>query len=163
MVRRRTPEPQAPIKKEWTLAEIERGVQKLTKRIAELNELMTGDRNAPAVAVFEAELPNTIEDIFGVGSREATSYERFRIASPMVWNSNDPDYVIDAQFDDAFRRGVKEKAALIQGLIDRLKEIREDFRKCTKCDFTFRNLDYCTNCGVPLVSLDYDPDSPTLR
>src|SRR5262245_6150526 len=115
MVRRRTPGPQAPVKKEWTLAEIDRGVQKLTKRLTELNELMTGDRDAPAVAVFEAELPNTIEDIFGVGSRETAAYERFRIAAPTVWNSNDPEYVLDAQFSEAFRRGVKENAALIQG------------------------------------------------
>lgn len=163
MVKRRAPGTQAPVKKEWTLAEIERGVQKLRKRLTELNELVTGDRDAPAVAVFEAELPNTIEDIFGVGSREANAYDGFRIVAAMVWNSNDPEYVIDAQFAEAFRRGVKENAALIQGLIDRLKEIREDFRRCTKCNWTFRNLDYCTQCGVPLVSLDYEPDAPTLR
>ena len=163
MVRRRTHGPQTPVKKEWTLAEIERGVQKLTKRLAELNGLMTSDRDAPAVAVFEAELPNTVEDIFGVGSRETTAYDGFRIAVPTAWNSNDPEYVLDAQFAEAFRRGVEENAALIQGLIDRLKEIREDFRRCTKCNWTFRNLDYCTQCGVPLVSLDYDPEAPTLR
>jgi hypothetical protein len=54
----------------------------------------------------------------------ATAYDRFRIAAPTVWNSNDSEYVVDAQFAEAFRRGVKENAALIEGLIEHLVEIR---------------------------------------
>jgi hypothetical protein len=162
----KTPEPPPP--KDWTLAAITRGIQKLQLRIRDLDELAGANVSYkdPRVDPLESEIAATIEDVFGTGSREnrENSYVRIYHSGPTRRAAfNEPRQLIEQRSQEYFSMGVDEVREKLRGLIKRLEEKMDDFRRCPKCNWTFRNEDYCTQDGSPLVALSYNPDAPTLR
>jgi hypothetical protein len=163
--RRSSKQPDPPPAKEWTLAGITRGIEKLQLRLSEVEALASDkvSRKDPRVPVLESEIAATIEDVFGTGSRENKEHSYVRISHQGVSFRNESEYESDQRFSEYFRIGIAEKVEMLRGLIKRLDEKKLDFRRCPKCNWTFRDLDYCTQDGTPLVALSYDPDAPTLR
>lgn len=91
--------------KELPLFAIDRGIEKLNKRLTELQTVASGDRRDPLVKAFEAELPRTVEDIFGVDSREALGFRRFRVTATHAWNSGEPEHVAEKRWQSWFEEG----------------------------------------------------------
>ena len=168
MARRSTKRTEPAPPKEWTLAEVERGITKLRRRMSDVESLGSESiaHDDPRVGPLESEIVATIEDVFGTESREHREHRYVSISysGPTQRAAfNESAYVIQQRSQAYFQEGVKETLQMLQGLIRRLEEIKEDFRKCPKCNFTYRNLDYCTQDGTPLVSLSFDPEATTLQ
>ena len=58
---------------------------------------------------------------------------------------------------------VHEYTVKLQGLVKRLEEKKEDFKKCPKCNRSYSRLNYCIEDGALLVGLSYDSECPTLN
>lgn len=104
--------------------EIDRGITKLERRLKELEGLdvaaaIAGDTGADDVAV--SNLRETILDVFGPNSPEFREHQYIRLwAGPMYMNM--PRHEIIASTE----RGRIQTIGIVRGLIDRLKEKRED-------------------------------------
>jgi len=138
-------EPPPPI--DWTLAGINRGIEKLKLRFDEVDQLEHNQvrYDNPKKAALESEIAATIEDVFGTGSRENRehSYVRISYSGPTQRAAfNESQHVIEQRSQAYFLRGIAETREMLAGLIKRLEEKRLDFRRCPKCNFTYRNLDY---------------------
>jgi len=149
----------------WTLEEINRGIAKLKRRIGELQVLLDTQvkYEDPLVRNAELEIPTTIEDVFGEESREYEEYSYVRLRSEILSKSaHETAPAAEQRNQSEFIHRVHEIMVRLQGLVKRLEEKKEDFKKCPKCHRTYPNFDYCLEDGTFLVSLSYDPDSPTL-
>lgn len=151
---------------EWTLPEINRGVAKIQRRISELQGLL--DNNVryddQRASNLELEIPATIEDVFGTSSRESNECSRIRLRSRILSEgTHESAGAASVRQQSEFVRRVNDTIVKLQGIIKRLDEKREDFRKRPKCNQIYQNLDYCLADGTFLVALSYDPDAPTLR
>lgn len=105
--------------------EIDRGLSKLQKRIAELENLDVAaaitDRNG-ADDVVRSNICETIRDIFGTNSPEFREHEHLHLwAGPMFVNMHREQIISGTD------RGRIHTIGILRGLIDRLKEKREDF------------------------------------
>lgn len=125
MAKRR--EEQAPIepKQFQSVDEIDRGIGKLEKRIKELEGLdvgvaISGDTGADDVAV--SNVRESIREVFGTNSPEFREHEHLRLwAGPMYVNMVQHEIVASTE------RGRIQTIGIIRGLINRLKERREEF------------------------------------
>jgi len=156
-----------PAPKDWTLAALNRGIEKLKLRLQDLEELASTAtvHSDPRVSPLESEIAATIEDVFGEGSREATEHSYIRISKSgnvQMARFREAPQITERREREYFALGVSEVREILLGLIKRLHEKQGDFRKCPKCGWTFRNEDYCTEDGSHLMALDYNPDAPTL-
>jgi hypothetical protein len=168
MARRSSKREEPPPPKEWTLTAITRGIEKLQRRLDELNQLETDQVqfDDPKKEALESEIAATIENVFGTGSREHREHEYVSISpsGPVrIARFNEPRYITEQRNQSNFLKGIAETREMLAGLLRRLEEKKLDFRRCPKCNATYRDLDYCTQDGTPLVDLSYDPDAPTLR
>jgi len=162
----RTPEPPPP--KNWTLAEIDRGITKLRRRISDIESLAAEaiTESDPRVDPLESEIAANIEDIFGTASREHRENDYFSLGYTGVMQMarfNEPAYISEQRDRAYFKEGINQAVERLNGLIRRLHEIREDFRKCPKCNIAWRLMDYCQSCGTALVALSWDAEAPTLK
>ncbi|HEX8845963.1 MAG TPA: hypothetical protein VF791_15030 [Pyrinomonadaceae bacterium] len=165
MPRRKQPEPPLP-PKELTLFEIDRGIQKLQKRVSEIKAILDErvDFKDGRVDSLESEIAATIEDVFGTGSRENKEHSYFSLGPSVIQRvgfRQNPAYAHNKN-QATFLEGLPRKIEILEGLIRRLEEKKEDFKKCPRCNQTWRLQNFCSNDGSPLVDLSYDPDAPTL-
>ena len=107
-----------------SIDEIDDGIKKLKRRIDDLGRLdvraaILGHTGADDVV--RSNVRETIRDVFGTNSPEFREHEHIQIwAGPMYLDMR-PEYIVEAT-----ERGKVQVTAVLQGLIDRLNEKRED-------------------------------------
>jgi uncharacterized protein (TIGR02391 family) len=126
MPRSRQPEP-PPIEPHVFTSpeEIDRGIAKLNRRIEELDRLdipaaITQHTGADDVVI--SNVRESIREIFGSNSPEFDEHQHIRLWAGPVYMGMSPEEIIRAT--EAGRNQVK---GVLNGLIERLKEKREDF------------------------------------
>lgn len=151
--------------RDWTFADINRGIAKIQRRIADLQALLDNNirHDDQTVKNLELEIRATIEDVFGKESREYDEFSSVRLRSQIISEGfYESANAAEIRKRNEFTRLVHDYVLKLQRLVKRLDEKKDDFRKCPKCSCTYQNLDYCLDDGTCLVALSYDPDSPTL-
>lgn len=123
---RRAPPPPEIESRQWASAdEIERAVAKLKRRIAELEalniqEAVLEDTGADDVAV--SNVRETIRDVFGPNSPEFNEHKHLKLwAGPMFVNMGEHQVI------EGTERGRRQTIGILNGLIGRLQEKREEF------------------------------------
>jgi uncharacterized protein (TIGR02391 family) len=104
--------------------EIDDGIKKLQRRIDDLGRLDVRNtilEHTGAEGVLRSNIRETIREVFGTDSPEFREHQHLLIwAGPMGINMG-PDRVIEAT-----ERGKVQTTSILQGLIDRLREKREE-------------------------------------
>jgi predicted nucleotide-binding protein len=120
--RRRTEAPQI-LGKDFTYKEIELGIKKLKRRIEEVISLQTQNiqYNDAKVKTAEANIRDTIREVFGQNSPEFNDYQYHDI-----WHG--PKIIGDKSFSrqSKFKAGIPQTISMLEGLIKRLEEKRDD-------------------------------------
>lgn len=134
MVRRKTTnEPPPP--KEWTLAELGRGIEKLKRRIVDVRALESDQVSYDdgRVDAVESEIAHTIEEVFGTDSRENRehTYVRIRKGPHRAPAFREGRAAIHAREQRAFLSGIPDTVSMLEGLIRRLEEKKDElFSSC---------------------------------
>lgn len=127
---RKSKQPDPPPPKQWTLVQISRDIQKLNRRIEEVEALETNQihHDDPQVGALKSGIAATIEDIFGTGSRE-----HIENSSVEIWKGPhrrtsfaDSSQTIRLRNEAGFRAGIPDLIRKLQGLVLRLEEKKED-------------------------------------
>jgi len=126
MARRRTPEPPTIEVHQFTRSEIDRGIAKLRRRIEEVNALdpqrvRYDDANIDNV---ESNIRETIREVYGPLSPEFHDHKHHRI-----WHGGYNMMDSDGQRQAKFAAGIPQTVTMIEGLISRLEEKREDLEQ----------------------------------
>ncbi len=123
MARRLTPEPPPIEIRRFTRSEIDRGISKLRKRIDEVSNLDPRQiRYADAkIDNVERNIRETIRDVFGPRSPEFHDHEYHKI-----WHGGFNYLDSESQLQTKFAAGIPQTITVLEGLISRLEEIRED-------------------------------------
>ena len=104
--------------------EIDRAITKLQRRvkeIAETNLLEAALNHTGALEAAKSNLRNTILEIYGPNSPEFREHEHIHFwAGPMFMNMDDHQIV------EGIQNGVTQTLGIVNGLVDRLREKRED-------------------------------------
>lgn len=98
-------------------ADIHRGIAKIRRRIADIQQLET-DRvrwDSRRKEDLEAKVTELIRDTFGPNSRELRDFEGFSIG-------RDGDLDSDDECQESFLAGIPDAVALLNGVIERLEE-----------------------------------------
>ncbi|HZC67908.1 MAG TPA: TIGR02391 family protein [Nitrospirales bacterium] len=125
MPKRKQPEPPPIEPKEFrSVAEIDAGIKKLERRIEELKRLdipAAVHQDTGADDVVRSNIRETIREVFGPNSPEFHEHEHIRLwAGPLYLNMS-PEGIIDAT-----ERGRNQVTGILNGLIERLREKREE-------------------------------------
>lgn len=125
MARRKPPaEPVIEPREFRSVEEIDRGIKKLERRLADLAELDIVDARQNRTGADDAvrsDITETIRDIFGSTSPEFKEHEHIQIwAGPMSWNMS------EGRIRKAREEGKVYVTGILHGLIKRLGEKRED-------------------------------------
>ena len=124
MARRRNPPEPPPIEiKQFTRSEIDRGIAKLRRRIEEVNgidprQIRFDDAKIDTV---EANIREGIREVFGPRSPEFNDHEHHRI-----WHGGYNMMDSEAERQRKFADGIPQTVTMLEGLISRLEEKRED-------------------------------------
>jgi len=124
MARRRTPAESPPIEvRQFTRPEIDRGIGKLRRRIEEVKALDPRQTryDDAKIDTVEANIRETIRDVFGPRSPEFKDHEHHRI-----WHGGYNMRDSDGGRQRKFAEGIPQTATMLEGLISRLEEKRED-------------------------------------
>lgn len=123
MARRRPPEPPPIEVSQFTKAEIDRGIAKLRRRIDEVKAL-----DPRQIRFDDAKIDNvaqsireTIREVFGSRSPEFHDHEHHRI-----WHGGYNYLDSEGQRQTKFTAGIPQTVTMLEGLISRLEEKRED-------------------------------------
>ncbi|TMQ58834.1 MAG: hypothetical protein E6K76_06840 [Candidatus Eisenbacteria bacterium] len=121
--RKYTPPPLPVPKVFQSREEIERGIEKLRRRISAVEKLLTdGDRfDSTRVDTVESDIRDTVLEIFGPQSPEYGDHQYFQITSG-------PPTMVTSEWEvqQRFEGGVPEARAVLEGLINRLEEKLHD-------------------------------------
>jgi uncharacterized protein (TIGR02391 family) len=125
MARQKQPTPVAIHPKDFSsLDEIDRAIKKLERRIQELGELDVRSavlQHTGAADTVRSNIRETLREVFGPDSPEFREHEHIRIwAGPMVIGMDPEDAV------EGTERGKVHVTGILNGLINRLREKRED-------------------------------------
>ena len=124
MARRRTPEPEAVEVRRLSPEEADRGIAKIRRRIADIQQLETdGVRsNDGRKRSVETNVRETVREVFGSRSPEFRDFEYFDIdkGGNFIGGS-------DAEYQQCFLRGIPHAVELLEGLLSRLEERKQDF------------------------------------
>src|SRR5947209_7826788 len=122
MPTRRKPDPE-PVSKRLTLEDIEIGIKKLRRRIDEVKPLdPTKIRHDDArVDAATRNIKADIADIFGKGSQEYLTHGAHSVGYPEGYGGLD-----DHRYQHFFAVGLPKTVAMLEGLVTRLEEKRED-------------------------------------
>jgi len=136
---RRPPDPD-PQPKQFTLEDVERGIGKLQRLIDELKTLDPAKFRFDDARVEEAtrNIRADIIEIFGRSSPEYTTHGAHSVGYPSsTYNMSDAEYQRD------FVRGLRATVSMLEGLIRRLDEKREDlgYDKTSRVRASFEGLD----------------------
>jgi len=125
MVRRRGTEPEPIEVRQLSADDIDRGVAKLQRRIDDIQKLKADAVrwDAGRKRAVETEVRETIRDVFGPRSPEFRDFEHFGIdkGGSFIGGS-------DGEYQKCFLDGIPPALELLQGLISRLEERKEDLR-----------------------------------
>ncbi len=123
--KKRPPEPEI-IVKQFTVSEIDTGIRKLRRRVEEVNGLATDkvQYDNARVKTAETNIRETIRDVFGPQSPEFHDHEYHDI-----WHGGHTVYDDEATGQYKFTEGVKQTVVMLEGLISRLEEKREDLKE----------------------------------
>lgn len=114
--------PQQPINRSFTLIEIEQGINKLKRRIEEVKGLNSNILyNDARVKNAEQNIVKEIAEVFGVDSPEALNHSTHNIWYG-GYNRGDTSHTRQHKF----LAGIPQTIHMIEGLITRLEEKRED-------------------------------------
>lgn len=104
--------------------EADRGITKLRRRVAEIQQLETdGVRwNDGRKRAVETNVRETVREVFGSSSPEFQDFEHFDIDQGGMFFGGS-----DAEYQQSFLRGIPHALELLEGLISRLKERKHDF------------------------------------
>lgn len=125
MTPQKTSEPSAIIPKEFTSAEeIDRGIEKLRRRIVEVQSLdpLKVRHDAEIVHSIEHRIRETIRDVFGDQSPEFSRYRLIRIKEGDYILINEPE----PSLQDRFKKGIPRVITTLEELIKWLEEKRLD-------------------------------------
>ena len=125
MAHRKEPPPPEIEPRIWqTIEEIDRAIAKLQRRISEMEQLNVRESqaagNAPAKVVI-SNVRETIREVFGQNSPEFREHQHIRLWSGSMWVG-----MSDYQTLQAKERGRKVVIEVLQGLIGRLNEKKEE-------------------------------------
>jgi uncharacterized protein (TIGR02391 family) len=125
MARKREPEPVIEPRIFSSTDEIDRGISKLRRRIDELNRLDIPAAIASHTGADDVAMSNireSIREVFGSNSPEFSEHGHMSLwAGPMYMNMSTSDII------DATTAGRTQVIGILNGLIERLREKREDF------------------------------------
>ena len=108
--------------RDFTLEEADSAIRKLRRRIQEVDDLREGLGYADqAKTTAESNIRETIREVFGVRSPEFEEHEHHRIWHG-GYNTGDTAGVLQAKFT----AGIPQTIQMLEGLIARLEEKRED-------------------------------------
>jgi uncharacterized protein (TIGR02391 family) len=125
MARKAAPPPKVVEPRQWTTSdEVDRAIAKLQRRIAELEALdiraaARDDNATDRVAI--SNVKETIREVFGQHSPEFHEHEHIRMWSGGMWADMSDSEVLSAK-----EGGRKQVIGILNGLISRLKEKREE-------------------------------------
>jgi len=134
-----TPEPE---RKRLGPEDIELGTRKLRRRIDEVKALDPTKVRHDAAAVDAAtrNIKADITDIFGAGSQEYLTHGAHSVGYPEGYSAG---YIDDSQYQEWFAKGLPKTVAMLEGLVRRLEEKREDLGldPTARARATFEGLD----------------------
>ncbi len=109
--------------KAFTMSEIDIGIRKLRRRIEKINSLSTSNvaYNDAQVKTAETGLRETVREIYGQNSPEFKDHQLHRI-----WHGGYNSMDIPAIKQSKFEKGIEQTIILIEGLVGRLEEKRDD-------------------------------------
>lgn len=112
-----------PQVKAFTIEEIDRGIEKLRRRIADLDALGTQRVNWQDASrnTIELKIIETIREVFGPESPEFREYQRLSLFHPGI-GMYDSDKTVQAKSE----AGVPHAIKILDGLINWLEEKRQD-------------------------------------
>ena len=137
MPRRQPPPEPRVVLKDFTPDEIDRGIEKLKRRIQELAALdpSTTSHNDASVENLTHKIRETIRDVFGEKSAEFNRYEHLHIShgdtsGVSVFSSQQ---AAERNRQDKFVNGIPHTIKILEGLIGWLREKKEDLtQSCNK-------------------------------
>jgi uncharacterized protein (TIGR02391 family) len=122
---KRTEPPPKIVGRQWaTTAEIDKAIQKLERRITDLKALNVAEaehNHTAAVDVAESNVRETIREVFGHNSPEFNEHGHLHLWSGGLYLGMSEGEVVGAK-----DHGRQEAIGILNGLIDRLREKRED-------------------------------------
>ena len=123
MARRQPPESQAIEVRQFTRSEIDRGIAKLRRRIEEVNGLDPQQirYDDAKINTVESNIRETIREVYGPRSPEFNDHEYHEI-----WHGGYNVMDSDGQRQAKFVAGIPQTVTMLEGLISRLEEKRED-------------------------------------
>jgi Predicted nucleotide-binding protein containing TIR-like domain len=121
MVSGRKKEPPPIEVRQFTRSEIDRGITKLRRRIDEIRGLQTAPFDDPRVYTATSNVRDTIRDVFGSRSPEFDEHQYHRISHGAEFINQSRDH---SQAN--FLVGVQHTVGMLEGLVSRLEEKRED-------------------------------------
>jgi len=109
--------------KDFTLEEIDYGIHKLKKRIEEVNNLDPNKipYNDARIENEQLNIRETIRDVFGPNSPEFNRYGHHEI-----WHGSIYMGMTDYECQHCFAQGIPQTVTILEGLLGRLKEKKED-------------------------------------
>jgi len=104
--------------------EIDRGIAKLRRRIRDVEKLKESKAEASTQAVknVESDIQETTRDVFGHNSPEFREYQYYKIWKGGYSWADDDEYSRQSKFE----AGIPETLTMLEGLITRLEEKKED-------------------------------------
>lgn len=123
MVKRRSPEPPPIILKDFTPDEIDRGIEKLKRRIKDVQSLDPNKipYNDTVVRNIEHKIRETIREVFGPQSPEFKRY-----GYHAIWSGGTYINMPRSESQSCFAKGIPESIKMLEGLISWLEEKRID-------------------------------------
>lgn len=115
--------PKSYVSKQFTLDDIGRGIEKLNRRIAEVQALQESGVRYDDQAIDNAALniQEAIREVFGEDSAEYDAHRYHRI-----WHGSTHIGMTDHERQAGFQAGIPRTIAMLHGLITRLKEKRAE-------------------------------------
>jgi predicted nucleotide-binding protein len=109
--------------KRWTLKDIDAGIKKLNRRIEEVRKLDPNKMRHDDAAVDAAtrNIKADIAEIFSKQSQEYLTHGAHSVGYPEGYGGLD-----DHHYQEFFRRGLPKTISMLEGLIQRLEEKRDD-------------------------------------
>jgi len=123
MPKRKAQEPRPLEVRQFTSTEIDRGIAKLRRRIEEVVALETDSIRYDDArrSSTESNIKDTIRDVFGPNSPELNEHQSHRI-----WHGLVNAFDTEADLQAKFRAGIPQTITMLESLIARLEEKRED-------------------------------------
>jgi uncharacterized protein (TIGR02391 family) len=114
-------QPLETVPKEFTPEEIDRGIEKLQRRIKDVRELERLQHDDQRVDNTQDDVRETIREIFGGKSPEFNQHQYHRIQYGAEYMD-----MSQTEMQCNFQRGIPRTVAMLEGLVKRLQEKRAD-------------------------------------